>query len=290
MQILSTLARETLLNIRGKKTSITVTLLMVSLSFVVFDVFLVVSYNLQQVLKQEQEEVGIELFLDQEIDESLARQMADRISGMNGVRSVYFISTAEAEAIFQVEFPDKGELLEALGHEFRLPASLQISLDPQWRTESRVETLVRTLEALDGVVQVVYGEDYLPGLTKLVNTLEYLVFFAGFVLVISISLVVANTVRLAVIRKILTVEIMSIVGAPQWFVRMPFLIEGGLIGFLGSFGGFLLTATVSSFISASVSHRFLPWSITGYVLVLGVIIGIIGSWIGLVSGIPRPRS
>lgn len=290
MQILSTLARETLLNIRGKKTSITVTLLMVSLSFVVFDVFLVVSYNLQQVLKQEQEEVGIELFLDQEIDESLARQMADRISGMNGVRSVYFISTAEAEAIFQVEFPDKGELLEALGHEFRLPASLQVSLDPQWRTESRVETLVRTLEALDGVVQVVYGEDYLPGLTKLVNTLEYLVFFAGFVLVISISLVVANTVRLAVIRKILTVEIMSIVGAPQWFVRMPFLIEGGVIGFLGSLGGFLLTAMVSSFISASVSHRFLPLSITGYVLVLGVIIGIIGSWIGLVSGIPRPRS
>lgn len=291
MQILATVARETLLNLRSKAGLVLVTLLMVSLSFVVFDIFLVVTCNLGEMLEREKEQVGIELFLDRDMTEASSRLLADRISEMEGVRSVYYVSSAEAEAIFRAEFPDKQDIADALGDDFLLPASLQVSLVREWRSDEAVTSLARTLEGLEGVSEVIYGEDYLPGLTDLVTNLRNLALFAGIILSLSISLVVANTIRLAVTQRALTVEMMSVVGAPRWVVNMPFMLEGGLVyGLGGSLGGLGLTALSSVLLSSSIDHRFLPSSWIACVLLVGMIIGLVGSRLGLLSAIPRPRA
>ena len=91
--LLKTGIREGLMNIREKLSSFLVTLLMVSLSFMVFDIFLVVSWNLSSILRNEQENVGIELFLHQEMTEVEAVNLADLISSMEGVRSVFPATT-----------------------------------------------------------------------------------------------------------------------------------------------------------------------------------------------------
>jgi cell division transport system permease protein len=289
MHELAAVLRETLLNLRGKQAAVVVTLLMVSLSFVVFDTFLVITWNIRSILRNEQENVGIEAFLNDSLDGQSARALADVVTGMEGVRSVYYVSPEEAEALFRAELPDKADLLDMLGDEFRLPASLQISLLEEYRTEERVSALAGTLDRLDGVSDVVWGESYLPGLNRVVRSLQRLDIFAGAVLVLSISLVVANTVRLAVARRSLTVEVMSVFGASDWFLKAPFLLEGVATGLLGSAGGLAFTAAASVLVSASVSHGFLPGRWMAGVLLLGAVTGFVGSWIGLRSGIPRPR-
>jgi cell division transport system permease protein len=289
MYELAAVLRETWLNLRSKQSAILVTLLMVSLSFVVFDTFLVITWNIRTILGTEQENVGIEAFLSDSVDEQSARALADVVAGMEGIRSVYYVSPEEAEALFRAELPDKADLLDLMGSEFSLPASFQISLLDEYRTEERIAALAGTLGRLDGVTEVVWGENYLPGLNKVVDSLQRLDIFAGLVLILSISLVVANTCRLAVARRALTVEVMSVFGASDWFLQGPFLLEGVATGFLGSAGGLVLTAAASAMVSASVAHTFLParWIIG--VLLLGALTGFTGSWLGLRSGIPRPR-
>ncbi len=289
MNELRALLRETLLNLRGRNSSILATLLMVSLSFVVFDTFLVITWNIREILRSEQENVGIEMFLTDSLDERSARALADVVSGMDGVRSVYFVSSAEAEALFRAEMPERSDLLDLLGDGYGLPASLQVSLQPGWESEERISTLAGTLSRLEGVGDVVWGEDYLPGLNRVVGALQKLDIFAGAVLVLSISLMVANTMRLSVSRRSLTVEILGICGASDWFLRAPFLLEGILTGFTGSAGGLLLTAVASALMQAGVGHDFLPGRWVSGVLLLGAVTGFIGSWIGLRSAIPRPR-
>jgi cell division transport system permease protein len=281
---------EGLLNIREKLGSFLVTLLMVSLSFMVFDIFLVVSWNVGTVLSDEQESVGIELFLREDISEVEAVNLADLISVMEGVRSVYYVSSLEAEAVFRADLPEQADLLILLGPQFHLPSSIQISLHPDYRTSGKVSGLARTVSGMDGVKDVVYGQEYLPGLTSAVDMMGKLVVLAGLVLAISLSLIVANTVRLAVAKRALTVEIMSIVGAPGWFVRMPFLGEGLVTGIIGSAGSLLLTGVISSILSSSIPHDFLPGKWILLVLLLGASAGAAGSWIGMRSGIPKPRS
>jgi cell division transport system permease protein len=281
---------EGLLNISGKLGSFLITLLMVSLSFMVFDIFLVVSWNLGSVLEHEQENVGIEIFLNDDVSEVEAVNLADIISGMEGVRSVYYVSPLEAEAVFRADLPEQADLLTLLGPQFHLPASIQISLHPDYRTSERVGGLARTVSGMDGVQDAIYGKEYLPGLTRAVDILEKLVILAGLVLAMSLSLVVANTVRLAVAERALTVQIMSIVGAPGWFVRMPFLGEGLLTGIAGASGSLLLTGAVSWMLAPTVPHAFLPGKWIILVLILGASSGAAGSWIGMKSGIPKPRS
>ena len=282
--------REGLMNIRGKLGSFLITLLMVSLSFMVFDIFLAVSWNMGTVLQNEQENVGIEVFLTDNITEVEAINLADIISGLDGVRSVYYVSPGEAEAVFRTDLPEQADLLTLLGPQFHLPASIQIALHHDYRTSEKVGSLARIVSGMDGVEDVVYGKEYLPGLTRAVDILEKLVILAGLVLAASLSLIVANTVRLAVAKRTLTVQIMSIVGAPGWFVRMPFLGEGLFTGIAGSTGSLLLTGAVSWMLSSSVPHEFLPGKWIILVLILGASSGVAGSWLGMRSGIPKPRS
>lgn len=281
--------RETWLNMSGKKSALASTFLMVSLSFVVFDTFLVVTWNLRRILEREQSEVGIEVFLETGTAEADARALADIVSGMDGVMSVYYVSPAEAEALFRAEIPDRAGLLDLMGEGFQLPASLQIALLPSWRNSDRMAALAGSLSGFEGVYDVVYGESYLPGLTNLIGTLHRLDLFAGTMVLLGVSLVVAGAIRLAVAGRALTVEIMSIAGASDGFIRGPFLLEGLVSGVAGAAGGLLFTFAVSLVLSGSIGHEFLPGRWIAGVLFLGAATGLAGSWVGLSSSLPRPR-
>ena len=280
MSLIQSALRETVLNMKIKPGARMVTLLMVSLAFIVFNTFLIISFNLQTILKREENLVGMEVFLEQNLTEQESRVIGDIISGMPGVQSVYFVSSQEAEALFRAELPNHTDLLEIMGSGFNLPPSLQISYDRETMDNNRIANLSRAIGGIDGVEDAVYGEDYLPGLVKTVNTIRKLVFLLGIVLVSSISMVVFFTVRLSVVRRSLTVELMRIVGAPGWFVRVPFVVEGIFVGVAGAAGGLILVAGLSQILSDAVVHRFMPVSWMSLVVLLGAITGVVGALAG----------
>lgn len=253
---------------------------MVSLAFVVFDTFLILSWNLETILDQERNMVGMEVFLAGELTEGQGRNIADVISGMDGVLSVYYVSPAEAEALFRADLPSHTDLLDMMGSSFRLPASIQVVFSRGAVSSGRLHEISRSAAAIAGVERTVHGEDFMPGLVRTVNTIRRLVLLLGIVLVFSISMVVFYTVRLSVVRRALTVEIMGIVGAPWWFIRLPFVVEGVVVGSAGSAGGLLLTAALSALLSPAVSHGFLPVSWMTMVLMLGAVTGTIGALAG----------
>jgi cell division transport system permease protein len=285
--LLRMVAREIWLNLRGRGSTLLVTLVMVSLSFVVFDVFLLVTYNLGSMLRREKEAIGIEAFLADGLAPEEARSMADLIAGMEEVRSVYYVSPQEAEAIFRSEIPERQEMLDLLSSEYHLPASLQITPARRDLSPATMEELARTVAGMEGVVDVIYGEEYLSDLSGTVAALSRLDLFAGLMLVVSISLVVANTVRLSVSRRSLTVQIMSVAGAPGWFVRTPYLVEGLLSGLVGSALGLGMVAAASEILQGTLGHSFLPLEWSLLVLCLGGAVGLAGSWFGLRSALPR---
>lgn len=280
MSLIQAALNETVSNLRIKPGARMVTLLMVSLAFIVFNTFLIISFNLQTILKREENLVGMEVFLEQNLSEQESRVIGDIISGMAGIQSVYFVSSQEAEALFRAELPNHTDLLEIMGSAFNLPPSLQISYDRENMDQDKLADLSRAIGGIEGVENAVYGEDYLPGLVKTVNSIRRLVFLLGIVLVSSISMVVFFTVRLSVVRRSLTVELMRIVGAPDWFIRVPFVVEGIFVGVAGALGGLILVAGLSQILSDAVSHRFMPVSWMSLVVLLGAITGVVGALAG----------
>ncbi|MCK5841350.1 MAG: hypothetical protein KAH31_04230, partial [Candidatus Sabulitectum sp.] len=88
------------------------------------------------------------------------------------------------------------------------------------------------------------------------------------------------TVRLSVVRRSLTVDIMRTVGAPWWFIRIPFVIEGVFMGVIGSAGGLAISAILSKVLAGAVTHRFMPLSWMTLVILLGAITGTVGALAG----------
>ena len=280
MSIIRSALREIALNLHSKPGARLITLLMVALAFIVFNTFLITSWNLQNIMDREENLAGMEVFLEREITQVEGRVIGDLVSSLQGVKSVYYVSPQEAEALFRAELPGRTDLLDVMGPEFRLPASLQVAFDSEVMSQGRIEELSRSIRAMEGVDDAVYGENYLPGLMKTVTTIRRLVILLGIVLVSSISLVVFYTVRLSVVRRSLTVDMMRTVGAPWWFIRVPFVIEGIFMGIAGAAGGLALAAVLSEVLSSAVTHRFMPLSWMVLVILLGAVTGTVGALAG----------
>jgi len=280
LSLLRSALRETALNLRTRPGARLVTLLMVSLAFVVFDTFLIISWNLQSLMDREQSMIGMEVFLEDDLTESEGRVIGDLITGMHGVRSVYYVSPGEAEALFRSQLPEHTDLLDVMGSGFRLPASIQVTFREDVTRANGIDEISRAVSAIEGVRETVYGEDFLPGLIRTVSTIRRLVLLLGIVLVFSISMVVFYTVRLSVVRRALTVDIMRTVGAPWWFIRIPFVVEGVIMGTAGASGGLALAAVLSSILSTAVSHRFMPLAWITVVILLGAVTGTVGALAG----------
>ncbi len=280
MSFIRSAVREITLNLHFRPGARLITLLMVALAFVVFNTFLIISWNLQSIMDREENLVGMEVFLQRDISPGEGRVVGDLISSLPGIKSVYYVSPQEAEALFRAELPGRTDLLDVMGSDFRLPASLQIAFETEAMSQERMSELSRTIGAIEGVKDAVYGENYLPGLIKTVITIRRLVILLGIVLVSSISLVVFYTVRLSVVRRSLTVNIMRTVGAPWWFIRVPFVVEGVFMGMTGSACGLALTAVLSEVLSGAVTHRFMPLSWMTLVILLGAVTGTVGALAG----------
>ena len=156
-----------------------------------------------------------------------------------------------------------------------------------------VEQLARRMANLDGVEDVRYGQEDIERLSGLLAAARTTVVILGFALCLSTLLVIYNTIRLTLYARRDEIEIMSLVGATDFFVRAPFAIEGALQGFLG--GGlaallvFVLQDTLMtwladelvSFSSSSLVLEFASVSLVSTMVSAGVLLGFGGSLLAM---------
>ena len=206
------------------------------------------------------------------------------------VASHEFVSKEEALARFRKTFGELSASIDGLG-ENPLPASYEIRLRADVATRGGVEDLGEKLRQTAGVADVRYDQQWLDRLLGAVTFVRGVGLLLGSVLTIAAALTVANVVRLALYARRDEIDIMQLVGAPQSYIRGPFVMEGILQGGLGALAslvalgaGFLLLrgrylAPLASTINLG-SVRFLSAELCVLLVVGGMIVGCFG---GLVA-------
>jgi cell division transport system permease protein len=111
-----------------------------------------------------------------------------------------------------------------------LPASLRMRLQEGARTSERLELLASWIREIEGVAEVRYGDQWVEKLERYIHVFLLLTLVVGIVVAIAALFVISNTVRLTVMARSRTIEIMRLVGATDWFIRTPFVVEGALQG------------------------------------------------------------
>jgi len=137
-----------------------------------------------------------------------------------------------------------------------------------------------------GVEKVTYGKKTARSILRVARVIEIVFVLAVIVLLIAAMLLIANTIRLSIFSRRREIEVMKLVGATNWFVRGPFMLEGLICGLAGSVAAVVLLLlgkeialpAILGHISDSSDARALGFAWTAFILLgFGVLLGAIGS-------------
>lgn len=201
---------------------------------------------------------------------------------------VTFVSKAEAFEEFKEIYRNQPEFYESLPED-ALPASLRIGLvDP-----SLTEEVAARITGAPGVEDVDFGGDIIKRLLQVNSLLRTITFVMSFVLMIAAAALIANAIRIAIYARREEISIMKLVGATNWFIRIPFMLEGVTAALMGAviagFIVFLSDALLFSKIGDAVPFlgpvlTFSGSELGGVLLVMagvGALVGLIGSTLAL---------
>ncbi len=256
-----------------------------------FGLFFAIVTNFQSMVKDAEEGVAVTVLFDDDITPQQIAEIGDRIKERPEVSAYNFKSAEDAWAEFsQIYFEGNEELAEGFGDDNPLQKSE--SYEIYLNDVSMQDTLVAYLENLDGVREVRRSEIVANTLSDFNRLIGYV--SAGIILILLCVAVflISNTVTVGIAVRKEEIGIMKLIGATDYFVRAPFVVEGILIGLIGSaiplvllYGMYsrLIVYIMEKFNFLSSLMKFLPVhtvfrTLTPIALLLGVGIGFLGSF------------
>jgi cell division transport system permease protein len=287
------LLREAVDNIRSNRTTTFVALATTTFTMLAMGVFLLLYLNVQEALGSLREEIKVIVYLqDAVLPEAVSRLRAE-IGQDPAVAGIEYVSREQALATFRAQFPSEERLLSGLGDN-PFPASLVIKVSPAYRSSEQVRELVQKLNALSETEEVLYSQDWIENLAVALRYLEVLGLGIGTVLAASLVTILANTIRLTLHARRDEIEIMKLIGATMAFIKTPFVLEGALLGGVGALCSLFLLRTLFGLAEAKLALRgtfwgigrglvFLPDRVTVAFLLLGIMLGCLGSVVSLLQ-------
>ncbi len=282
--------RAALNNIRRNKVMSFFLLASLSLTLMLFGLFLLIYDNVQGFITSVQEDVQFSVYLKDAVTENEIRQIKEQLSVEKGVLSFRYLSKKEAMILFQKEFQD-GALLKDLGVN-PLPASLEVKVRSEYQDPQKLSRLVGRFHQFPGVEEVQYGAEWLQNLNAILEILKIVGIGAGVLLSVTVIAIVSNTVRLHMLGRREEIEIMKLLGATHHFIKMPFFLEGMLMGLLSGlcsvgllfavYRAFhLLLRVVGGMMGGLLNVHFLGPSLVFGLILVGGVLGGMGSFISL---------
>lgn len=259
----------------------------VAVSLLVLGMFLMIFLNTNNLAQYLESQVQVSVYMQ---DSATAKELAsvkDKLTKMPGVVKVTQVSKQQALERFKKRLGDQEQLLNSLGKENPFPNSFEVQVD----SPERIKVLTPQIGQLPKVETAKFGQEVVEHLFQLTKILR----FGGIILVVFLAMatlfIISNTIRLTVFARRKEVIIMKYVGATDWFIRWPFLLEGMTLGFCGAVVASLFINSIYSGLLERIhaTLAFLPLLPTYplllyvdvFLLVAGTGIGALGSYISL---------
>lgn len=208
-------------------------IVLIMLSLAAVGVFLVLADNLGNAVATWRDRLRIIVYLKQEPSAAAASALVERVRAFPGVGAARFVSRAEALALLRsVLGKDSGAAEHLTANP--LPASIEISPSPIGGTPEGARELIRQLASLPEAEDVAGGVEWVDRLARLQRLVTLVGLGFGGVLAVAAILTVTTATTLVLHARRQETEIMRLVGAPEFTIRMPLLLQGMIQGLLGA--------------------------------------------------------
>ncbi len=269
---------EMMINLGRRKGANAIAVIIMGLSLLILVVFLMVTLNLANLIDKTGEEMRLFVYLEDGMEQDVTREMQLKLLGLRGIEEVSFISKGEALTEFKERLGEESDLLDELV-ENPLPDAFRVKTKRGYITSEFLASIAFETEKWEGVEEVRYGKKWFERGERLAKGIYIIDLALGLIIFLSVIFVIYNTVRLTVLHRRTTIDVMKLVGATNAFIRIPFILEGALQGIAASLLAIALLTAIYAF-----SSKYLPGlvfmrydALAGFV-VFCAILGAVGSF------------
>lgn len=265
----------------SKKTAIS-SLIIILATMLMLGIFVLITVNVDNTVNLAVESQGMQVFLkdfDESVLEEKTKEIEDKITNIYSVKSVEYISKEQGlEQMKEMIGDEYKTLYDGLEKDNPIPASFIVRLDNIGQTANVKTEILK----IDGVDSATINEQTAQMLTDIGNVLN-IVGIVVLLILLAISIfIISNTIKITMYARRKEISIMKYVGATDTFIRLPFMIEGMLIGLVDAIVSTIIVGVSYSNIWNNYQDNLVQFGTVSQELIaiyviLGVGIGIVGS-------------
>lgn len=271
----------------GKTVS---TMLIICATMLVLGIFIILLQNVNKNVETVRLQQGLQALIEDTATAEEKEYMKDKIKNIEHVKDVEYLDKNMAYEDAKELFKDQEYFLEGLENVNIFPESFVVTFsDIEYGDEIKSQ-----VEKIDGIYKVKYDESTIQAVIALSKIANVFLLGIGAVLLVVSIFIISNTIKLAVYSNKREIFIMRYIGATNKFIKMPFIIEGTIMGILSAIISFIVISLAYVVLYARLPQigsslgvfGFMPYSTLWYQIliayvVLGLFIGIFGSAISI---------
>ncbi|MBW7572740.1 permease-like cell division protein FtsX [Caproiciproducens faecalis] len=246
------------------------------------------SYNIDSAMKTLEGSNSVKIYMTQDLPTLSAIKVGEEIKKLDNIETCEFVPKDDAIQQYMNILGDKdGTMLQGMtGKENPLPDAFKVS----FKDLSKYKETAAQIQKIAGVASI---NDYSDVAQKLTN-LDRMITMVGFWIILLLSLVslfiISNTIRVTMFSRRVEISIMKSVGATNWFIRVPFIVEGMIIGIVSGLLSSLIllllynkmmTSITSIMLFSPVDIQPLAWALTLAFVLAGMLFGAVGGVISI---------
>lgn len=274
-------ARETVSNLRRNLVMTFAGIVTVAVSLSALGGVLIMRQAINKASLQWRGGVEMAIFLQPSVSTTETTAIGHELASTPGVKKFHFVDKTQAYQEFKEIFGGNNDIVSVLGVSDMPPSYRVVPTKAQ-----DISELGRQFQGQPGVLQVSYAQQEIDALLHQFKQLRVI----GYVLAVGVMIgavaLIVNTIQLAIFARRREVAVMKLVGATNWFIRVPFMLEGLIEGLIGAVIAFAITYFVRNTIASFVGNETVLGTRQLYVtpheaFTTGILLLVIGGLVGL---------
>lgn len=263
----------------------------ISVILLVSGMFLLTFYNLSIFVETLKRDMQVIVYFDRGVPPETLQGIKEEIGRFREVEEIAYISKDHALEMLARDIASIKEMVKGL-KENPLPDSFRISLRNYARTPEGINSLIAKLKGIKGIEDIDYGEEWVERINALINTAKIIGIIVGAIMILVALFIVHSTIRFAFLTRREEIKVMKFAGATNAFIKIPFIIEGGILGLISAISAigmlfftyklilYKIPATAYIWLRG-IEFIFIPWEAAAILIATGVFLGCFGGWVSV---------